>query len=330
MPYSLDDKLVVGITSRALFDLDEADAVFRNEGLLAYRTFQREHEDENLEPGTGFPLVRGLLAINHRVDDRVVEVIVISRNDADSGMRFWNSIEYHGLDISRGAFTSGRDASRYLRPFCCDLFLSANPEDVSAAIGQGYPAALVCTPPEGLHQGDLNEVRIAFDGDAVLFDGESERVFQENGLEAFLEREARLADVPMNPGPFEPFLRGLRLVQDRFPEGASPIRTSLVTARNAPAHKRVVNTLRSWGVSLDESFFLGGIDKAPILAQLRPHIFFDDQMTHLEGSRRQTPSAQVLAALAGQPVGPQPAESAALPEAPARSEDDDGAVRSGA
>jgi len=290
---------VIGITSRALFDLDKANDVFRTEGLAAYRAYQRKNEDVPLSAGTGLPLVRGLLGINEQGQGRLVEVIVISRNDADSGMRIFNSIAHHGLDISRGAFTDGRDASVYLEPFHCDLFLSAEQADVTHALEMRFPAALVCTPPEAIDDQVATEVRVAFDGDAVLFDDESERVFQEQGLDAFLEREAKLADQPMNPGPFKPFLMGLKLIQEHFSDERPPIRTALVTARNAPAHKRVVNTLRAWGVRVDETFFLGGIDKARVLAVLHPHIYFDDQMSHLEGARVRTPSAQVI------PVGKQ-------------------------
>ncbi len=218
---------------------------------------------------------------------------MISRNDPDTGIRVFDSIERHGLDISRGAFTDGRDAYPYLKPFSCNLFLSANPSDVVKGLRAGVPAALVMPPPDGPVPGDDGEVRIAFDGDAVLFDEESERIFQEQGLDAFLENEERLADIPMSPGPFEPFLRALQRVQSEFPADRSPIRVALVTARNAPAHKRVVNTLRAWAVRVDEAFFLGGVDKGPILAALKPHIFFDDQVSHLESAQATTPSAQV-------------------------------------
>lgn len=296
MPYSLSGKLVVAISSRALFDLQAADDVFRREGLDAYRKYQREHEGDILTPGTAMPLIRGLLSINTRAPggERLVEIIVLSRNDADSAMRLFNSIEAHGLDIERGAFTSGRDPWRYLEPFQCSLFLSADADDVFQARAQGFPAALVLDPPSEGFAGDDSEVRIAFDGDAVLFDEKSELVFQREGIDAFQEYEAAQAHVPMSPGPFAPFLHALKRIQDRFPETDSPIRTALVTARGAPAHKRVVNTLREWGVRLDETFFLGGIEKARVLAALRPHIFFDDQLGHLKGAQRAVPSAHVV------------------------------------
>jgi 5'-nucleotidase len=297
MPYQLSGKLVVGISSRALFDLDDADEVFRREGLAAYRRFQREHEDEVLGPGTAMPLIRGLLAIDDPAtpeNDRLVEVILLSRNDADSAMRLFHSIEAHGLAIARGAFTSGRDPWPYLGPLQCSLFLSANPDDVFQARAQGLPAALVLSRPGEEPDSEVGEVRIAFDGDAVLFDERSELLFQRDGLEAFQDHEAKRASEPLSPGPFAPFLLALKRIQDRFPEGRSPIRTALVTARGAPTHMRVVNTLRAWGVRMDETFFLGGIEKAPVLAALRPHIFFDDQLGHLREAQRRVPSAHVV------------------------------------
>src|SRR5687767_4997688 len=209
MPYSLSGKLVVAISSRALFDLHESDEVFRRQGLDAYRAYQREHEDDILEPGTAMPLIRALLSINGRAaagGERLVEIIVLSRNDADSAMRVFNSIEAHGLDIERGAFTSGRDPWRYLKPLECSLFLSADAEDVYQARAQAFPAALVLGRPEESLDSDDTEVRIAFDGDAVLFDEKSELVFQSEGIEAFHEHETANVDVPMSPGPFAPFL----------------------------------------------------------------------------------------------------------------------------
>jgi 5'-nucleotidase len=291
--YSLEGKLVVGISSRALFNLDQANSIFEKEGLAAYRSFQRANEKLPLEPGTGFALVRGLLSINKRVDERLIEVIIVSRNHPDSGLRIFNSIEAHGLDITRAAFSGGKDPWPYLQPFCCKLFLSAEPTAVVAALGAGFPAALVCPPPDHVHE-DVEEVRIAFDGDAVLFEDEADKVFQGSGVDAFLQRELDLADQPMNPGPFEPFLRALKLVQDRFPEDEAPIQTALVTARQAPSHKRIFNTLRHWGIRIDQCFFLGGIQKADVLEVLQPHIYFDDELAHLQSAQVRTPSAHVL------------------------------------
>lgn len=297
MPFNLDDMLVVAITSRALFDLHESDRVYAEQGLEAYRAHQREREDTPLDPGTAFPLVRGILAINDRAGEQLTEVVILSRNDGDSGLRIMNSIKQHGLPISRAAFRGGEDPWAYLQAFRCDLFLSADRPDVQEALRQGFPSALVLDPPEprDAPPEEIDQVRIAFDGDAVLFDGESERFFQEHGLDAFLAREAELADKPMDPGPFKPFLVALGRIQSQFSGRDSPIRTALVTARNAPAHERVIKTLRTWGVQLDESVFLGGVDKAEILDAMRPHIFFDDQLTHLERARSLVPSAHVLA-----------------------------------
>ena len=295
MPYTLDDKLVIGISSRALFDLMEADNVFKDGGLSEYRLYQREHENEPLSPGTGFQLVQSLLAVNQRSPERLVEVIVMSRNDADSAMRIFNSAEAHGLDVTRGALTGGSDPWPYLKPFMASLFLSAEPNDVVSARDRGFPAALVLEPPT--HEEPKNSdggVRIAFDGDAVLFDEESERVYRDEGHESFMAHEVAHADEPMNPGPFRPFFVALKRIQDAFPDGESPIRSALVTSRNAPAHRRVVNTFRAWGIQTDEAYFLGGIEKHGVLEVFKPHIFFDDQRNHLEQARERVPVAQVI------------------------------------
>ncbi|MDP6102939.1 MAG: 5'-nucleotidase [Dehalococcoidia bacterium] len=296
MLYSLSEKLVIGITSRALFDLDEAHRVYSEQGLEAYRAYQIQREAETLGPGTGLPLVRSLLRINDLGKGRLVEVILISRNDADSGMRIMNSVEDHGLDITRFAFTDGPTAHRYLKPFYCDLFLSAQAEDVQNALDAGFPAALVYPPPSPLPD-ESGQVRIAFDGDAVLFDEQSERIFQEQGMEEFKRHEAELEETPLNPGPFMDFLEAISNIQRAFSDSDNPIRITLVTSRDAPAHKRPIKTLRAWGIRLDECFFLGGIEKGPILHALRPHIYFDDQRFHLESSAKNTPSAQVLSDL---------------------------------
>lgn len=293
MPYSLDNKLVVAITSRALFDLEAAHKIFECEGLAAYRVFQLKEEEKTLGPGTGFPLVRALLNINKGVDDPLVEVVLITRNDADSGFRILNSIEAEELDITRAAFTDGRDPYRYLGAFSCDLFLSAHPEDVRAALKAGFAAALVYPPPKVV-ESNSDEVRIALDGDAVLFSDKSEKIFQRQGLEAFLENEQMLEDVPLDPGPFKGFVEAISRIQRQFPEDECPIRTALITARSGPAHKRVIKTLRAWKIRLDESFFLGGIEKVKILQAFRPHIFFDDQKANLAPASSSTPAAQVL------------------------------------
>lgn len=292
MPESLEEKLVVGISSRALFDLADANDVFEREGLSAYRDYQRAHEQEVLEPGSAFPLVKGLLAVNKRASERLVEVIIFSRNDADSAMRVLRSVEAHGLDITRGVFRGGRDPWQLLSAMSCDVFLSAEPSQVLKAHARGVPAALILPgAPRALE--DEVEVRIAFDGDAVLFDGASQQVYDRDGLDAFHHHETHHVDQPLLAGPFRPFLEGLARIQSHF-DGDAPIRTALVTSRGAPAHYRVINTLRDWGVTVDETYFLGGVDKAEALAAFGAHIFFDDQLVHVESASLRVPAAQVL------------------------------------
>jgi 5'-nucleotidase len=292
MSYDLRDKLVVAISSRALFDLDEANRIFDADGLEAYRQYQVSRENEPLAPGTGFPLVRALLSINKRGQGDLVEVVLVSRNDADTGLRVMNSVESHGLSICRAGFTDGRAPYGYLRSFKCDLFLSAYEPDVAAALAAGFAAGLVYQPPEPVKSDD-GEVRIAFDGDAVLFAPEAERVYREHGLAEFHRRERESADVPLEAGPFKGLLSALHDIQKRFAEEECPIRTALVTARSAPAHKRAVMTLRHWGIRIDEAFFLGGLAKDGILQEFRPHIFFDDQRAYCEPASNRTPTARV-------------------------------------
>ncbi len=297
MPVTLADKLVVGIASTALFDLSEADRIFREKGLASYRDHMRTNENEFLAPGTGFPLVKGLLAINELASEYLVEVVLMSRNDADSGYRILNSIEEWKLQVKRAAFTDGGAPSDYLEAFSCNLYLTTNRSEVVSALKSGFPAALVYAPPKEIDLSS-NEVRIAFDGDAVLFSDESDRVFREKGLEAFETLEKAAQNVPLKPGPLKSFLEAISRIQTRFPEEQPtrcPIRTSLVTARGFPAHKRAINTLRDWNIKLDESFFLGGLDKSLILRVLKPHIFFDDQRANLEPSKDHVPVAEVPA-----------------------------------
>lgn len=293
MVYDLSDKLVVAISSRALFNLDDAHGIFVEKGLEDYRAYQAEHEDVPLKPGTGFSLVKALLAINSMGKGPLVEVVLVSRNDADTGLRVMNSMEQYQLPIERAAFTDGRPPYEYLKPFCCDLFLSANEEDVTRALLAGFPAALVYGPPEPLGT-DHREVRIAFDGDAVLFSSEAERIYREQGLTAFHQQEKLAADVPLEAGPFKSFLLSLHNIQKRFSEDECPIRTALVTARSMPAHKRAIKTLRAWNIRLDEAFFLGGVSKEGVLSVFRPHIFFDDQPTYCELAAKETPTARVI------------------------------------
>jgi 5'-nucleotidase len=276
----VNEKLVVAISSRALFDLGESHTVFLNEGVEAYRKYQIEHEDEILQPGDAFLLVEKLLGLNAALGQARVEVVLISRNSADTGLRVFNSIEHYGLGIERAAFVGGRSPYPYLSAFGCHLFLSTHAEDVRSALEAGFAAATILsggTRREGNH-----ELRIAFDGDAVLFSDESERVYQSGGLAAFQANEREAARMPLPGGPFKPFLAALNVLQREFPEGACPIRTALVTARSAPAHERVIRTLREWDIRLDESLFLGGLRKAAFLEAFAADVFFDDQAGHCE------------------------------------------------
>lgn len=293
MPYSLEEKLVVAISSRALFDLDEANRVYEERGLKEYRKYQIENENVPLSKGTGFPLVKALLGVNVDPNDPIVEVIIVSRNDADSSLRIWNSVEHHGLSISRGGFVGGADPFPYLAPFHTKLFLSAHPNDVREALSLGHAAARVYDPPDSFRT-DEKQVRIAFDGDAVLFSGAAERIYQTQGLAQFQQHEIDFADVPIEPGPFKGFLAAIAAIQQRFDESECPIRTALVTARNAPAHKRAIKTLRHWNIRVNESFFLGGVEKTGILQVFKPQIFFDDQAAHLDRCANTIPSAEVI------------------------------------
>lgn len=298
MPTDLNNRLVIGIAASALFDMREADAVFRSStsNLAGYRKYMLERENSRLDAGTGFPLVKGLLALNKGDSEPLVDVVLMSRNDADSGRRILNSIDQWQLGIERAAFTDGRRPFEYLEAFSCNLYLSTVREDVISVIKTGFPAALVYKPPKEMELTG-NEVRIAFDGDAVIFSDESDKVFREGGIPAFQAHEAKHADIPMKPGPLKGFLEALSKIQNRFPEEnpqvKCPIRVSLVTARALTEHRRPLDTLRKWNIRLDESFFMGGVPKAGILRALKPHIFFDDSRLNLEPSCDELPVAEV-------------------------------------
>ena len=279
--------LTVAVSSRALFDLDESDAVYREQGLEAYRHYQIVHEDETLAPGEGFAFVTKLLGLNEELGRRRVDVILLSRNSADTGLRVFNSIHAHDLDIVRAAFSSGASPYRYARAFGCNLFLSTEAGDVQQALDSGMAAATLlargranasamrsdATRPDARR----STLKIAFDGDAVLFSDAADRIYRDEGLEAFASAEAAAADEPLGGGPFKPFLEGLHRLQEEFDGRECPIRTALVTARGAPAHKRVIKTLRAWDIRLDESLFLGGLDKGEFLRAYEADVFFDDQ-----------------------------------------------------
>ena len=280
---SASNKLVLAISSRALFDLRDSHAIYERDGVAAYRQYQIDHEDEVLEPGDAFLLVEKLLSLNTSLTQARVEVILVSRNSADTGLRVFNSIQHYGLDISRAAFVGGRSPFPYLAAFGSHLFLSTHAEDVRSALDAGFAAATILSG--GARRAASAELRIAFDGDAVLFSDESERVYQSGGLEAFQASEREAARQPLPGGPFKPFLAALNLLQREFPEESCPIRTALVTARSAPAHERVIRTLREWNIRLDESLFLGGLDKSAFLEAFAADVFFDDQPGHCERAR---------------------------------------------
>ncbi len=293
MAFDFSDYLVIGISSRALFDLAAEHEVFEKEGLDAYAKHQFDREDQPLPPGSGYPLTKAILGLNALVPDaRATEVVVMSRNSAETGLRIFNSIRHHGLDITRAALAGGESLAPYLEAYGVDLFLSADESDVQAAIDAGIAAAMIYDPPEG-HDVVPDQIRIAFDGDAVLFSDESERIYQEHGLEAFLAHEEANARKPMAEGPFAKLLKTLSFLQSEVRAEKPPIRTALITARNSPAHERVIRTLRAWNVRVDEAHFLGGAPKLPVLRAFRPHIFFDDQDLHLADAARSMPVARV-------------------------------------
>jgi len=284
--------LVVAISSRALFDLEASHAVFESQGLEAYERYQREREDQVLKPGEAFPLVRKLLALNADVVEHPgVEVVLVSRNSADTGLRIFNTIEHHGLVIQRAVFTNGEAPHRYMQAMQADLFLSTHADDVRRTLQAGFAAAMIL--PGAANRPDSGQLRIAFDGDAVLFGDEAERVFQEQGLQAFSESERLAADQPLSGGPFKRVLQALHDIQAAYPIEGNPIRTALVTARSAPAHKRVILTLRQWGIRIDEALFLGGKPKGPFLAAFGADIFFDDQRLHCDSAREHVPTGHV-------------------------------------
>lgn len=314
MPVDLSNTLVVGISSTALFDLSEADSVFqeqyskdKNTAIEEYRKYMLERENHSLDDGTGMPLVRALLDLNaHRKNGEppLVEVVVMSRNSPETGIRVLHNIRKRGLGISRHVFTGGESVVGYLDAFDVDLFLTTNIKDAQRVIdGRTCPAAIVKRPPDGMAKIPEGQVRIAFDGDAVLFDESSELVYRAEGLVRFQQSEDANQDIPMQKGPYASFLEKLSKLQKRLPFRIefSPIRIAIVTARDAPAEMRVIKTLRHWGVYVNGIFFLGGIEKAKVLKAFRPHIFFEDQDLHLEAAAKVVPSCKVPY-LTGSPI----------------------------
>jgi 5'-nucleotidase len=290
-------RLVVAISSRALFDLDASNDVFESDGVAAYRQYQIDREDEVLAPGQAFSLVRKLLRINELLPARPpVEVILLSRNTADTGLRVFNSVQHHDLPIERAAFCGGESPYRYALAFGCDLFLSTEAGDVRQALAAGIAAAtIVPRSAPGTTVEDIGDgvLRLAFDGDAVLFSDEAERVYKAEGLEAFKAKESAAARDPLAGGPFRNFLATVHRIQQAFDAETCPIRTALVTARSAPAHERVIRTLRHWDVRLDESLFLGGRPKGPFLKAFGADIFFDDQQVHCDSAREHVTAGHV-------------------------------------
>ncbi len=279
MGVSLKNKLVIAISSRALFDLTDSHRVYEEKGLAAYSAYQVEREDEPLAPGEAFPLVQKMLRINERLPgEQGVEVVLLSRNSADTGLRVFNSIEHYELPIGRAAFCGGESPWRYINAFGCQLFLSSEADDVRNALDCGVAAATLVSN-KGANSGS-DQLRFAFDGDAVLFSDEAERVFKKEGLEAFAASERAAARTPLSGGPFKSFLSALHELQQALPAEEAPIRTALVTARSAPAHERVIRTLRAWDIRIDESIFLGGLDKTDFLRAFQADVFFDDQPSH--------------------------------------------------
>jgi 5'-nucleotidase len=295
MAASLDGQLVVAISSRALFDFEEENTVFEQGDDRQYMDLQLQRLETPARPGVAFSLVKKLLAFNDAHTQRV-EVVILSRNDPVSGMRVFRSAQHYGLPIQRGSFTRGQAPWRYLKPLRANLFLSTHLADVRAALDAGVPAAQVY--PQSVHASDAhpNEVRIAFDGDAVLFSDEAERVFQAEGLSAFQAHEARKAAQPLSDGPFKPLLAALHRLQS---EGTPHmrIRTALVTARSAPAHERAIRTLMNWNIQVDEAMFLGGLPKGEFLREFEPDFFFDDQTGHIESASRHVPSGHVASGI---------------------------------
>lgn len=285
--------LVVAISSRALFDLDESHRIFEEQGTEAYCQHQIDNEDVPLKPGGAFNLAKKLLALNdNNPKTPKVEIILLSRNSADTGLRVFNSIQHHNLSIIRAVFTSGSSPYRYVEPFGANLFLSTSPEDVAMALNAGIAAATILPSNVG-NNNDTEQLRIAFDGDAVLFSDDSEKIFKEKGLEAFTENEQQTAREPLPGGPFKDFLMALNQIQTEYAENESPIRTALVTARSAPAHERVIRTLRAWQIRIDEAIFLGGKSKGPFLKSFGADIFFDDQEQHCQSAQAHVATGHV-------------------------------------
>jgi 5'-nucleotidase len=298
MSVNFSQILVVGVSSRALFDLEKENEIFEKESIAGFRKYQLEHEDELLQPGTAFPLIQALLKLNDHVDPQkpIVEVVVMSRNSPETGVRVFKAIEHYQLPITRWAFSGGEPLAPFIEAFDVDLFLSKDESDVQRVIDSANCAtALVFDPPHD-YRPETDRVKFAFDADAVVFSEESELIYKTQDLEAFHLHEKENEDLPLSDGPFAKLLRKLSKIQDQLPMTIeqSPLRIAIVTARNGPSHMRVIKTLRHWGVYVDEAYFMGGLPKEKVLEAFGAHIYFDDQIVHLEGSSQKVPCGLVL------------------------------------
>lgn len=303
MPVDLSQTLVVGVSSRALFDMEEANRVYETEGVEAYAAYQMQHVDDILKPGAGFALIRAILDLNRQAAKgrsrrepavRKAEVVVMSRNDPATSLRMFQAIKHYRLDIRRAALSGGGSLTPYLRAFEVDLFLTGLEDDVRTALQAGFAAGLIVGGPNAEGRSEpIDPIRIAFDADAVVFSDEAERIYQKHGLEAFLRHEEENARKPLPDGPFAKLLRTLSALQRDPGFKRKPVRLALVTARNMPAHERVIRTLLAWDVHVDEAFFMGGVEKTKILEAFRPHIFFDDQDVHTGPASSVVPTAKV-------------------------------------
>lgn len=300
MSYPIEEKLVVGVASSALFDLSESNQVFERQGVTAYREHQQDHIDQPFDRGVAFPFIRRFLSINQVFPELMpVEVVLLSRNSPETGLRVFRSIEHYGLDITRAAFMGGGSPHEFIDAFNASLFLSAHQPDVQQAIASGFPAGLVLPGTVEDDESD-HQLRVAFDFDGVIADDESEAVYKSGDLASFQAHEQQKQAIPHSPGPLADLFRKLshlqRLERELLsgnPDGKKILNVSIVTARSAPAHERVLTTLRDWGVETDEAFFLGGMEKLRILQVLKPHIFFDDQVSHLNAGEAAIPMVHI-------------------------------------
>lgn len=291
MSYPIDKKFVITVTTSALFDMKESDEFFHKYGVKEYRKYQEAHIDDTLAKGVAFPFIRRILTLNDAFPDEMpVEVVLFSKNSPDAGLRALRSIQKYGLNITRSVFTSGYDNFKYLPAYNSTLFLSADPNDTKAAIDAGFAAGTVLNK-DVIDDEEDKELRLGFDFDSVVADDSSEAFYKSHmgNMTEYFKHEKALSSFPLAEGPLGDLLRKISFFQKKElkkkiedPTYKPILRTSIITARNAPAHERVVTTLKVWDIDVDQVFFLGGIEKGRILNILKPHMFFDDQMLHIE------------------------------------------------